>query len=306
MTKRVILVFAVFLIATLLSVYILDINFFEKKAYVQDTREFKLSKRSQPADETAQKDAYSDNGDNQNIEVFMLPPKKTPIPVLDGKWQLVWRDTFGEAAINYEWWTKMERRDNYNRELQYYSVSNTYVKDGMLYLTATKEEKDSKQYVSGMIDTENKVNFMYGRIEARIKLPAGKGLFPAFWLMSENYEIDIMEMIGSEPDIVYAVNHCFKKGRLVKTHGYKEDVETSEFHIYALEWEEDELRWYIDDEMIYSTRENVSDEPMFILFTLAVGGVWPGAPNKDTPFPASMVIDEISVYKDITKEVDTG
>ena len=135
-----------------------------------------------------------------------------------------------------------------------------------------------------------------------MKLPAGKGLFPAFWLISENFEIDVMEMIGNEPDIVYAVNHYLRKGYYKKEYGYKTGVDTSEFHVYALEWEEDELRWYIDDEMIYSTTKNVSDEPMFILFTLAVGGVWPGNPNDSTPFPASIVVDEISIYKRYNKE----
>ena len=166
MTRRVILIAAMLLIAALFSVYILDIDIFGRKNYVEETDDTNISDSSmvviedtqtetenEPAEQTSYK-PYPTSGRYENIEVFVLQPNKTPAPILDGKWQLVWQDTFSEPAINYEWWTKMERRDSYNRELQYYSVYNTYAKDGMLYLTATKEEKDGKQYVSGMIDTE--------------------------------------------------------------------------------------------------------------------------------------------------------
>ena len=196
-------------------------------------------------------------------------PQPTQTPVIVDGWELVWVDEFDAPSVDLEVWTEVDRRDNYNRELQYYTPVNSYIEDGCLYLTARDEEKDGKDYTSAMVETRDKLSFCYGRIEARIKLPVGKGLFPAFWLLSDNFEIDVMEMIGSEPEIIYGVNHYRRGSTMRKTYGTMISETPEEFHVYALEWNEDELLWYIDGELFYQTDEGVPDEEMYIIFTMA-------------------------------------
>jgi beta-glucanase (GH16 family) len=298
--KRVILIIVGLLIAAGFSLYILDLHIFQK-ANAGDVAVASAS----PGSSAVQNDAAASvGGISVASDVDAMPTQAAnaaAIPDVIGpdgtRWQCVWRDTFDAPTVDLENWTEVERRDNYNNELQYYTPLNSYIEDGCLVLTAKKENKDGKRYTSGMVQTEYKRAFRYGRIEARMRLPHGKGLFPAFWLLSENYEIDVMEMIGSEPDVVYGVNHCMKNGRLIKTYGTQKDVDTENFHTYTLEWEHDVLRWYIDDTLYYETTKYVPDEEMYIIFTLAVGGVWPGSPNSDTAFPSRMMIDEIALYR---------
>lgn len=305
--KRAILIIAGIFIAAGLSLYILDINLFEKNAPEDENPAAQIAAYANEAESMAPTDAKSpvlitlqENTIQTTPHVYAAQISEPPLPtslIINGRWELMWRDTFDAPSVDLEAWTEIERRDSYNGELQYYSPLNSYIQDGCLYLTAKRQDKDGKEYTSGMVQTLYKRSLLYGRIEARIKLPEGKGLFPAFWLLSENYEIDIMEMIGSEPDIIYGVNHSFVNGRTQKTFGMVTGVDWDEFHVYAMEWEPDELRWYIDDKQFYQTTKNVSDEEMYIIFTMAVGGVWPGRPNEDTAFPRSMIIDEISVYR---------
>ncbi len=294
--KRVILIIVGLLIATVFSLYILDLHLFRKA----DAREDAASES--PRASATPEELAADTAQASVAAISSVPPQaaSSAVPDIIGpdgtRWECVWRDTFDAPTVDLENWTEVERRDNYNKELQYYTPLNSYTDDGCLVLTAKKENRDGKRYTSGMVQTAYKRAFLYGRIETRMRLPHGKGLFPAFWLLSDNYEIDVMEMIGSEPDIVYGVNHCMKDGRFVKTYGIQEGVDTEEFHTYALEWEPDALRWYIDDTLYYETTKHVPDEEMYIIFTLAVGGVWPGSPDNDTVFPCSMMIDEIALY----------
>lgn len=213
-------------------------------------------------------------------------------------WSLVWADEFDSPLLSMEYWTEVDRNNNFNRELQYYTPANSYIDNGCLVLTASKEAKEDKQYTSGMVQTCDKLEMHYGRIEARISLPVAQGIFPAFWLTndSDRYELDILEMVGCEPGNIYGVCHYWKKERRVKTYGMLHIENPEEFHVYALEWDEDEVRWYVDDEMFFSTRAGVPDEDMYILLTLAVGGDWPGSPDSTTRFPVSMKLDYIRLY----------
>lgn len=307
--KRVLLVLAGVALVAVFSIYILEIDLFKNDTTVEtkgpvDISMQKSSEKSSEVVSAPKSEAISlqktTQIDTQEISTQeTASPNQTQALIKDGKWILVWRDTFDIPSVDLESWTEVERKDNFNNELQYYSPLNSYIQDGCLFLTAKQETKDKKPYTSGMVQTEYKQSFLYGRVEAKIKLPDGKGIFPAFWLLSENYEIDIMEMVGHEPDIIYGVNHYSENGQLYKTFGMHEDVNWDEFHVYALEWEPDELRWYFDDTMYYKTKNNISNEEMYILFTMAVGGVWPGSPNEKTIFPSSMVIDEISLYRAI-------
>ncbi|VFU16084.1 Glycosyl hydrolases family 16 (modular protein) [anaerobic digester metagenome] len=221
-----------------------------------------------------------------------------PLTIIEGDWKLIWSDEFDELYLDLERWTKVDRKDNYNNELQYYTPPNSYLQDGCLYLTAKNENKEGKPYTSAMVQTMNKLSFCYGKIEARIKLPVGKGLFPAFWLLSYTgeSEIDIMEMIGSEPDIIYGVNHYLSENKLTRTYSLIEIDSPEQFHVYTLEWEEHELRWYVDGTMFHQSYR-VPSEEMYIIFTLAVGGDWPGYPDHQTVFPCDFVVDYVKLYR---------
>ncbi len=225
-------------------------------------------------------------------------PVSSASPESPGKWTLVWSDEFDKPTLNIEYWTEVERKNNYNGELQYYTPANSYVKDGILYLEARDEEKDGKRYTSGMVETANKLDFQFGRFEARMSLPVGKGMFPAFWLLAyeDSYEIDVLEMIGSEPHLVYGVNHFLKYDRLYKNVGQTTVEDPEAFHVYAVEWDKDSLKWYVDDELYYTTRRGVPKQEMYLILTLAVGGVWPGHPDKKTVFPSCLAVDYVRYY----------
>ena len=228
------------------------------------------------------------------------PNAETPAPIIEGDWELIWMDDF-DAKLDTDKWTAVERKHNYNNELQYYRRENVRVQSGCLYLTAKKQEVDGKQYTSGMIETNGKLTFQYGKIEARIKLPTGKGLLPAFWVIQEDgeCEVDVVELVGHEETTVYGVNHFSARGRPKRTYGKAEVPSAGEYHIYTLEWEEDELRWYLDGALFHQTGRGVPGKPMYIIFTLAVGGNWPGRPAKSTVFPCSMIVDYIKLYRHI-------
>jgi len=212
-------------------------------------------------------------------------------------WDLVWSDEFDAPLLNLEYWTEVDRRNNFNEELQYYLPGNSSIEDGCLTLTAKQENVDGRSYTSGMVETRDKLDILYGRIEARISLPVSQGIFPAFWMLTDSgyHELDILEMVGNEPGTIYAVCHYIEYRRW-KAYGYTTVADPEEFHVYAIEWDKDEVRWYVDGVQYFSTRNNVPDEPMYLIFTLAVGGVWPGDPDATTQFPLSMKVDYVRIY----------
>jgi beta-glucanase (GH16 family) len=212
-------------------------------------------------------------------------------------WKLIWADEFDKPNLDIEHWTEIDRKVSYNNELQYYLPRNSYVEDGCLYLTAKKEDWGGKAYTSAMVDSENKLVFKYGRIEARIKLPEGKGVFPAFWILTDDggYEIDIMEMIGSEPNTIYATNHYETVRGSKRTSGYTANETPGEFHVYAVEWEKGSIRWYVDDVLYHESGRGVPSDYMYMVLNLAIGGNWPGDPES-VAFPCSMVVDYVKIY----------
>jgi beta-glucanase (GH16 family) len=242
--------------------------------------------------------------------------------------KLVWADEFDGNALNTANWSH-EIGDACdqgfcgwgNNELQYYRSQNTDVKDGILTITARKENFGSRQYTSSRIRSKNQVDIKYGRIEARMKMPIGKGIWPALWMLPtdnkyggwpKSGEIDIMEYLGHEPNKIYGTLHYgqdWPNNRSTSTSfetkgaGFNED-----FHEYAMEWNATSIKWYIDG-YLYSTK-TPNDlggsfwpfiERFHFLINLAVGGNWPGNPDFTTTFPQEYKVDYVRVY-DLTDQ----
>lgn len=201
-----------------------------------------------------------------------------------------------------------------NNELQEYSdeESNSKVENGKLTITARKE---GGGYTSARIKTEDKVEFQFGRIDVRAKLPKGQGIWPAIWMLGANIdqvgwpaagEIDIMELVGHEPSEVHGTVHFDDSGYKTSTgrKGLPSGTFSDQFHVFTLVWEKDQISWYVDNEWFktFSTSDpNVNlypfNSPFYFIMNVAVGGNWPDDPDETTEFPQEMVIDYIRVFE---------
>ena len=255
--------------------------------------------------------------------------QNNPAPINPSPWTLVWSDEFngtdGSAPDASNWTIETGGNGWGNHELEFYTnrVQNVQTQGGKLVITARREGySDDKGvlfgYTSARIKTLHKFEQAYGRFEARIQIPRGQGIWPAFWMLGKDIdskhwpacgEIDIMENIGKEPATVHGTIHgpgySGDKGigsvfTLPAGKNFADD-----FHIYAVEWEPNAIRFYVDDHL-YATRTPadlpsgakwVYDHPFFLLLNVAVGGDWPGSPDVTTKFPQSMLIDYVRVYK---------
>lgn len=249
-------------------------------------------------------------------------PTSTPDPT---SWNLVWFDEFDQpdgTAPDPAKWNHQQGGSGWgNGELQHYtdSTSNAYIEDGMLVVKAVEEYMLGRDYTSARLTTQFKGDWTYGRFEIRAKLPNTQGIWPAFWLLPSRGrygsgpaggEIDIMEMIGSEPYRSYATLHYGNPPE--RSSGYY-DLPTGEtyaddFHIFALEWEPDEIRWYLNGELFhtadywFTSAKTGSfpapyDQDFHLLINVAVGGHWPGSPDETSIFPQSMYVDYVRVYQ---------
>ena len=221
-------------------------------------------------------------------------------------WALTFHDEFDGAKLDTSKWIDSypdNQRTHSNNEQQYYATDGYTVTDGRLRLIAEKRTMGGMPYTSGMISSYGKFAQQYGWFEIRAKFPKGKGYWPAFWLLPDNREwppeIDILEILGHEPDKVYLTDHWRdNQGQ----HGSKGDSFTgpdfsADYHVFALDWEPNALIWYVDGKERFRMTEHIPAEPMYILANLAVGGDWPGNPDSTTRFPGYMDIDYIRVYK---------
>jgi beta-glucanase (GH16 family) len=209
-----------------------------------------------------------------------------------------------------------------NNELQYYTdrSENVTVQNGVLIITANEESFSGSQYTSARITTQGKFEQAYGRFEARIKLPTGKGLWPAFWLLGGDCdvnpwpqcgEIDIMEYLGDQPTTIFGTVHGpgYSGGESIsKEYNLTNDRFDNGFHIFGIEWGPDFINYYVDGDLYQSITpatvaeetngagEWVFDHPFYIVLNVAVGGNLPGSPNSDTTFPQRMLVDYVRVY----------
>ncbi len=254
----------------------------------------------------------------------------TPAAPASG-WTLVWSDEFNGAAgtvpDSKAWNYDLGNAENSgwgNHEFQYYTASPRNAQldgNGMLVITAEKAAAAGPcwngkpcDYTSARIHTSGKVNFTYGKVEARMKLPAGKGIWPAFWSLGQtgqwpaSGEIDIMEFVGQTPNSTYGTAHgpgySGAQG-IGKPYDFGKPVE-SDFHTYTLVKRPNEIVWYVDGVQYHRlTPADIPasgtwafEKPFFVILNLAIGGDWPGAPDATTPLPARMLVDWVRIYKE--------
>jgi beta-glucanase (GH16 family) len=226
------------------------------------------------------------------------------VPIKPG-YKLVFNDEFTGTKFNRKRWNTSLPWGNTNRdELQYYTPSALTQRNGLLHITASKQAMGGRPYISGVISTARRFHITYGYTEMRAQVPAGTGLWSAFWLVSpdadSNEEADILEVLGSDPSKGYAVLHY---GRLTEKRKYlgtyRDPDFSAGFHVIALDWEQDHMIWYVDGVERYRVTANVPSSRMYLMANLTVGGPksWASVPNRYTEFPAYFDIDYIRIYQ---------
>jgi beta-glucanase (GH16 family) len=250
-------------------------------------------------------------------------PTETPIATPPGDWQLVWHDEFdspnGQPPDPTNWGLDVGGSLGNNNELQVYTnrPENAYHENGKLVIKAGYESYDGYRYTSARLTTKGRFEQAYGRFEARIKVPYGRGIWPAFWMLGNDIdhtqwpnsgEIDIMEHLGSEPSKVHASAHgpgYSASSSLTSEYDLPQGrAFSAQYHVFAVEWETGALRFFVDNKLYYTvTPQNlppgqkwVFDHPFYMLLNVAVGGNWPGNPDETTKFPQFMYVDYVRVY----------
>lgn len=231
-------------------------------------------------------------------------------------WVQIWSDEFDGSSLDFTKWEPEIGTGTWgwgNNELQYYTASpnNVFVDTGYLHIVGREQSFQGSNYTSTRIKTEGLFDFQYGRVEARIKVPVDQGLWPAFWMLGSDFqtvgwpfcgEIDIMEHVNNELK-VHGTIHYDQWGHMYS--GDFEWADASIFHVYELEWDSDEIRWYLDGVQFH--QEDISSQslsreefhtPFFFILNLAIGGNWPGSPDATTQFPATMLVDYVRVFQE--------
>lgn len=253
---------------------------------------------------------------------------QSPIASARPGWTLTWSDEFdqpdGSPPDPTKWKVATGGNGWGNKELEYYTArpQNLLVRNGNLEMIALKEaytgpDGESRDFSSARLNTSGKFDQAYGRFEARIKIPYGQGIWPAFWMLGNDIEktgwptcgeIDIMENIGREPAIAHGTIHGpgYSGGKGIGApYSLAAGRFSDDYHVFAAEWEPSQIRFYVDDHL-YATRTPadlpagtrwVYDHPFFVILDLAIGGGWPGKPDQTTVFPQTMLVDYVRVYR---------
>jgi beta-glucanase (GH16 family) len=265
-------------------------------------------------------------------EVYVLRPllllgfvPLLALPAWGQSYQMIWHDEFDGTQLDLTHWepqlgTGCPQLCGWgNNELQYYRAENATVAGGFLTITAKRENFGGANYTSARLRTRNRGDWKYGRFEMRAKMPIGQGLWPAFWMLptdgvygtwAASGEIDIVEFLGHDPDRVsgtlhyggpYPLNQYSSSAFNLASGNFNDD-----FHVFALEWEPCEMRWYVDGNL-YATKTNWSstggsypapfDQRFHLLLNLAVGGNLPGPPDATTVFPQQLIVDYVRVFQ---------
>ena len=229
-------------------------------------------------------------------------------------YSLVWSEEFDGPTLDLSKWVHEIGAGGWgNNELQYYTANpnNIFIDTGYLNIVGQIESVGGANFTSSRIKTQGLYDFQYGRVESRIKVPVGQGLWPAFWMLGSNIstvswplcgEIDIMEHVNNEL-IIYGTHHYDYFGHTYD--GGQDWADASIFHVYSIEWTDTEIIWFLDGVQFFqtdigpgSTSKEEFHKPFFLLLNLAIGGNWPGSPNGSTTFPASMCVDYVRVYQE--------
>jgi len=261
--------------------------------------------------------------------IFASGPKPAHKVDLQPKgWTLVWSDEFngpnGSLPDPSKWKIVTSGSGFGNQELEYYTsrAANLHQQNGKLVITARRENyagrDGSRLYTSARIESQGHFELKYGRIEARIKLPKGQGIWPAFWMLGSDFdaigwpacgEVDIMENVGNEPSRIHGSLHGpgYSGGNpLTGAFDLPNRARFSDdYHVFALEWEPQSMRFYVDNTLFETQTAGdlppgktwAFDHPFFLVLNVAVGGYWPGSPNAATQFPTSMLVDYVRVYR---------
>lgn len=243
-------------------------------------------------------------------------------------WKLVWADEFDGENIDTSAWTSLVMPDPYNEELQYYTGltddapgSNAWQRDGVLVIEAREEKYEHRKYTSARLITKGKKEFLYGRFEARIKIPDGVATWPAFWLLGANIdtkgwpgcgEIDIMEAKGRVTNWTSGAVHFgpdpANRELIAADYTLSEGNLHDTWHVFAVEWEADQIRWYLDEHLFQTIDRPAADgpdnwpfddgHPFYIIVNLAVGGLFDDF--RDPPpdmAPQRLYVDYVRVYQ---------
>ena len=251
------------------------------------------------------------------------PPPPTPVGQ-SGDWDLLFSDDFDDASIDTNkwttcyWWANDGCTIASNNELEWYQPDDVLVSNGTLKLraqerTVSATDRKTYSYTSGMITSGRnasdtslpaKFAFQFGYVEIRTKIPSGKGLWPAFWMLPDDHsskpEIDVMEILGHEPNTVHMSLHYLDSDgnrRRSKSSWTGPDF-SADWHTFAIDWQPSAITWYVDgiERWHYTDTAHIPERPMYLLANLAVGGDWPGAPDSSTPFPSYYEIDYVRVW----------
>ncbi|HEX2959089.1 MAG TPA: family 16 glycosylhydrolase [Chitinispirillaceae bacterium] len=250
--------------------------------------------------------------------VALLPMTSADAQPLKG-WSLVWSDEFNDTTLDAKKWQLELNEGDHGITTYTDRVENLQVSGGCLALQARKENLGDQPYTSTQVSTRNKGYWKYGRFDIRAKLPYGKGMWPAIWMMPnrpvaygvwpKSGEIDIMENLGDNPRLLYSTLHFGTTNQMIQgtfTTPAGQSLSDS-FHVFTMIWDTGSFAFYVDSVNNYWNTNTWSpnnvtypkpfDQPFFMMFDLAVGGSWGGPPDNATIFPQKMLIDWIRVYK---------
>jgi beta-glucanase (GH16 family) len=223
-------------------------------------------------------------------------------------WQLVWSDEFPTNKLDLTKWNIGNASEqNFDGGINYYDPSNVYISNHHLVIRATSHVKSSNgktYYSSGRVTTKGKFAFLYGKLEVRAKLPGTRGLWPAIWMLQSDGswppEIDVMELLGSDPHTVYMTLHygSFRKQREDQS-SYAGPDYTADYHTFSVEWTPGNLQWVIDGVVRKTVTQNVPSKAMYLRINTSIGGDWPGNPTKQTVLPQYLDVEYVRVYRQV-------
>jgi beta-glucanase (GH16 family) len=228
-------------------------------------------------------------------------------PAAPAGWHLIWSDEFNGTSVDTTKWNIENQASGGYRVcclfygLQYWTPQDVTEQSGVLQIESEQRSMGGKNYTSGAISTDGKLDFLYGRVDIRAKLPTTQGMWPAFWMVPQapgpaQFEIDQMELLGQNPGTVYMTNHWNGQGNQQQCVFNGADFSQA-YHDFTLDWEPGSITWYIDGVQHCQITQGVSNLPLYLIINTAVGGSWVGSPNSSTVFPQYMDLDYVRVYQ---------